>query len=68
MTGNGDSRDEYRHGYQMGYDYCALEGGVRMWVYAELKRRGIPSRTSCGVGFVAGAKDASDGKGRKYRD
>jgi len=57
---------EYEHGYNLGYDWRMYEGGNARYAYAEVRRRGINPRTTFGVAFMNGAKDAESGAERKY--
>lgn len=57
---------EYNHGYNMGYDWVMYEGGNGNYAYAEIRRRGLNPRTTYGVAFMNGAKDAENNVERRY--
>ena len=57
---------EYNHGYNMGYDWVRYEGGNGSYAYAEIRRRGLNPRTTYGVAFIRGAKDAQNFVERRY--
>lgn len=60
------SQKEYEHGYNMGYDWVAYEGGSPYFWAAEVKSRRIPVRSSYGMGFKKGCEDADNQEVRKY--
>lgn len=60
------SNEEYKRGYNYGYDYVRYEGGRSRDAYRELMNRGIPIRSPYGVGFIHGAKDAAAWVERRY--
>ena len=63
-----NAQKEYLHGYTMGYEWVAYEGGSKYSWVSEVRRRGIPVKSSYGMGFRAGADDAYEGNPRKYSD
>lgn len=60
------SREEYKRGYEFGYDFAKYENGSEQKVFSELKYRGIAFRTPYGIGFRQGVRDCKGGKPRKY--
>ena len=59
---------KYEHGYSMGYDWVAYEGGNIYTLEREIKNRnaGAPVFKVWDHGFRQGAKDRLDGLDKKY--